>query len=180
MASRRPDIRRKTGPRDTLVVHLIKDLNLAPRTAAGEACSVTIRPMNADPGEVDAWLSIQNEAFNGRARPWTRADFDRELQQRSWFRANHLWLAQPAGCDMPVGTIALELEDRSLVGRIHWLAVRPVWQCQGIGRRLVEELEQECWQRGGRRIALETLGSWETVIRFYQSLGYREKHGNKA
>ena len=133
--------------------------------------------------DVDAWLAIQNAAFRGRPRPWSRADFERELQQRGWFRPELVWLAEPCEAAQPgtsVGTIALELPDEALTGRIHWLAVGEQWQRQGIGRRLVERLERECWQRGGRRVVLETLGHWISVIGFYESLGYREHRDGSA
>ncbi len=192
---------RKPAPRHALVVHMTKDLNLAPPVRPPARClspptpagrylppdGLSIRTMDcSDEGlqrDVEAWLSIQNQAFRDRPRPWKRADFQRELHERNWFRPQHLWLAETPELAAPVGTIALELvsctpalSNEPLGGRIHWLAVDPRFQRRGIGRTLVLRLEQECWERGAEQITLETLRSWTSVTGFYRSLGYQENH----
>ena len=53
-----------------------------------------------------------------------------------------------------------------------WLAVRPRWQRQGVGRLLVETVERQCYAAGVRRLELDTLPSWEVVVAFYRALGF--------
>lgn len=169
---------------------MIKDLNSVPAvpppaTSSGHGMPATLRCMDRSTAaayerDVENWLLIQNAAFRARSRPWTRATFRRELEQRPWFRADHLWLAWPAKAPVAVGTIALELPEEACAGRIHWLAVDSPWRRQGLGRMLVDVLEQACRRRGVRRVVLETLGTWTSAMGFYRSLGYRADAGDPA
>lgn len=56
---------------------------------------------------------------------------------------------------------------------IHDLAVRPDYQRQGVGRRLLAEVEQRARQLGCCRVTLEVLASNTVARRLYRSLGFR-------
>ena len=56
---------------------------------------------------------------------------------------------------------------------VHWLAVLPPWRRRGVGRLLMAELHQRCWDLGYRQIWLETHVRWTGAARLYEELGYR-------
>ncbi|MCA9102660.1 MAG: GNAT family N-acetyltransferase, partial [Planctomycetales bacterium] len=56
---------------------------------------------------------------------------------------------------------------------VHWLAVRSDDRGRGVARLLMATLEHACWQRGQRRIHLETHTGWGAALRLYESLGYQ-------
>jgi GNAT superfamily N-acetyltransferase len=74
-----------------------------------------------------------------------------------------------------------ELADRGLgalaVPAVHWLAVLPNWRRRGVGRLLIEALEERSWQQGHREIFLETHEGWTAARRLYESLGYHVSPG---
>jgi ribosomal protein S18 acetylase RimI-like enzyme len=58
---------------------------------------------------------------------------------------------------------------------LYWIVVDPSSQGKGYGRRLIEYVEKDVLDRGGRMILIET-SSQETygdTVRFYESNGYR-------
>jgi GNAT superfamily N-acetyltransferase len=55
-------------------------------------------------------------------------------------------------------------------GRLMQMAVDPTWQRQGVGRRLVQALEQAAREEGRCRIWLHAR---ESALVFYERLGYR-------
>jgi GNAT superfamily N-acetyltransferase len=55
---------------------------------------------------------------------------------------------------------------------LHWLVVDRSWRRKGVGRVLVEQAEQIAWQRGVRRLGVETHGHWHPAVEFWQRLGY--------
>jgi ribosomal protein S18 acetylase RimI-like enzyme len=71
----------------------------------------------------------------------------------------------------PVGTIAYEpREGYMYVGRV---AVHPEWRRQGIGRMLMQHIEEMTPPLGLTRLRLGTRESMPTNVAFYESLGYR-------
>jgi ribosomal protein S18 acetylase RimI-like enzyme len=57
---------------------------------------------------------------------------------------------------------------------LYWIVVDPASQGKGLGRRLIEYVEQDVRNRGGRMILIET-SSQETygdTVRFYERSGY--------
>ena len=54
------------------------------------------------------------------------------------------------------------------------LAVHPDYRCQGIGRRLVDELIKELKKKGSQRLTLEVRVSNEPAKRLYDELGFSE------
>jgi ribosomal protein S18 acetylase RimI-like enzyme len=53
------------------------------------------------------------------------------------------------------------------------LAVDPVRQGAGVGRRLVEAAVQECRRRGARKVTLRVLGPNTAARRLYDSCGFQ-------
>jgi ribosomal protein S18 acetylase RimI-like enzyme len=71
----------------------------------------------------------------------------------------------------PVGTIAYEpREGYMYVGRV---AVHPEWRRQGIGRMLMQHIEEMAPPLGLTRLRLGTRESMPNNVAFYESLGYR-------
>ena len=58
-------------------------------------------------------------------------------------------------------------------GWIYALAVEPEHQRQGIGRALIAHLESALLERGCLKINLQVRASNESVIAFYEKLGYQ-------
>ena len=164
----------------TPVVRMFKPLNTASLLPiCGESVPIVLqhvwRPEH-DAADRWNWLALQNSAF-ARKRPWTDLDFRRELADRDWFASSISFRTDRADDSRAwSGAVTLELpaDAGQENGRIHWLAVDPSKQRQGIGRRLVSACERACWERGLTAIELETLRSWQSTIGFYQSLGYSE------
>lgn len=59
---------------------------------------------------------------------------------------------------------------------LYWLATDPAYQGQGLGTRLLHEAEIRIWQRGGRRIYIETSGRprYAATRGFYLHRGYTQ------
>jgi ribosomal protein S18 acetylase RimI-like enzyme len=73
--------------------------------------------------------------------------------------AGHVWLAGPEGDD----STAWFLWD---------IELEPAFRGRGVGRMVMEVLEEEVRRRGGREIVLSVFG-WNTVARrLYEALGY--------
>ena len=58
-------------------------------------------------------------------------------------------------------------------GWINYLAVDPEHQRQGLGRRMMEEVEKRIRALGSPKINLQVRTSNTDVIRFYESIGYK-------
>ena len=57
---------------------------------------------------------------------------------------------------------------------LYWIVVDPACQGRGLGRRLLQEVEQRICQTGGRHIYIETSGQpkYEPTRGFYERCGY--------
>jgi GNAT superfamily N-acetyltransferase/ketosteroid isomerase-like protein len=74
--------------------------------------------------------------------------------------------------DTPAGLLELITEPDCVL--IYSVAIRPEYQSQGLGRRLLEWAEQETWRIGLRRIRLYTNAVMESNLALYRRLGYQE------
>ena len=83
---------------------------------------------------------------------------------------NTIWLLF-AG-ELLAGVLVLVDEPEQML--IYSVAVRPGFQHQGFGRRLLEWAEKQARERGYRSIRLYTNGKFEYNLRLYERLGYRE------
>lgn len=58
---------------------------------------------------------------------------------------------------------------------LYWVAVKPEFKQKGIGRSLMEQVEQEVRQQGGRMLVADTSGSpaYDRTREFYERLGFQ-------
>jgi len=133
--------------------------------------------------DIAIWLELRRRAFARQplgVRDWSEADFEREFLQKHWWRAEAIWFAetQPALATpvATVGTVTLALRGVGVGAKpvVHWLAVLPSYRRCGVGRLLMHTLEATAWDKGARRIWLETHARWAEACQLYAALGYRE------
>jgi putative acetyltransferase len=66
-------------------------------------------------------------------------------------------------------------EDGSpIIARIVRMSVRQDYQGKGIGRLMAERLLEIARERGFMQVLVETNAHWNSALRLYQSLGFRE------
>jgi len=83
-----------------------------------------------------------------------------------------IWLAL-AG-DKPAGFVGIRLHPEDLMGEIHILAVSPLFQRRGIGRRLMVHAENLIRASGMKIVMVETVADsgHEPARRKYEAAGY--------
>jgi len=121
-------------------------------------------------GDAEVWARIQNQTG---VYPMMNADaFRREfasdadvLKERVFFLEH-----ETSG---PIATSAGWFDAESSRGRIHWVAVVPAWQGQGLGTMLVVDTCVLLWALGHSRIFLTTGRENLGAIRLYMRLGFR-------
>lgn len=123
-----------------------------------------------DESQLYNWLSLQNAVFRPSTRPWTQADFQRELVARSHWNPDHLLLARWSS-DL-LGSVYLEVHPGEQVAQVHWLAVANDARRQSIGTLLMEKARQLAAAHGATFLQAETLARWHSAIGFYQRLGF--------
>lgn len=109
-----------------------------------------------------------------RIRTWSESDFFSEMQSKSWWRPERVWLAVDSESASPIGavTLALRKGTAATIPVVHWLLVDPAWRRRGVARLLVSHLELAAWNDGWREIELETHVGWSAAVAFYHSIGY--------
>ena len=150
------------------VLQMMRTLEVRPSLPTVEG--VKLRPFNA-PADVEAWLQLRERAFADESpapRPWTPADFEREILSKPWYRPTAIWLAESTNL---VGSVILarRTDNRPAV---NWLMVDPVERGRGIAGLLLAALELAVWEEGGREVVLETHANWTRAVRCYCSNGY--------
>jgi ribosomal protein S18 acetylase RimI-like enzyme len=83
---------------------------------------------------------------------------------------NSIWLLSLE--NQPIGVLVLIYEPENIL--IYNVAIKPEYQKQGLGRRLLAWAEQLAIQAGYRSIRLYTNERFEENIRLYKWLGYQE------
>lgn len=160
------------------VLHFRKELGAPP--VAKSATNVSIRTIEV-PRDVAAWLQLRDRAIKGLTptpRTWTAADFHAEMLAKPWWRVGRCWIAETSDAvhasPTMIGavTLAERVGERGSVAVVHWLLVDPRYRRHGIGRLLINHLEQAAWNAGHREIQLETHAGWIAAVAFYQSIGY--------
>ena len=127
---------------------------------------------------IAGWLSLRERAMADqvpRARAWSESDFRSEMLSKSWWCADHCWLAEESdkqGSLVGAVTLAIREGATSVVPVVHWLLVDPAWRRRGVGRLLMSHLEVAVWNNGWRQVELETHAEWAAAVGFYQSMGY--------
>jgi len=162
----------------SLILQLTRQLTARPDIPS--VAGVTLRKYRGS-ADIDVWLEIRRQAFAreklGVGR-WDRGDFEREFLYKDWWRPGSMWFAElepvPDAIALPTGTVTLARRGTVPESKpvVHWLAVVPSARRRGIGRLLMATLEAACWDRGERRVWLETHADWSRGVAFYQALGY--------
>jgi ribosomal protein S18 acetylase RimI-like enzyme len=103
----------------------------------------------------------------GLTRPWNnpKLDVERKLQVNP-----ELFLVGEIDGEV-VASVMGGYEGHR--GWINYLAVDPIYQRQGLGRKMMEAVEGEIRAAGSPKINLQIRTGNTAVIEFYQSIGYR-------
>lgn len=131
--------------------------------------TVTLR--QARPRDLDDLYRLEQSAFTG----------DRFSRRQLWHllnRAHALTLvAETPGAEGETGRLlgygALLFRRGSRRARLYSFCVHPEARGQGLGRRLVEALEQEALARGAERLGLEVRADNRVALGLYRRLGFR-------
>jgi GNAT superfamily N-acetyltransferase len=152
------------------VLHMSRRLIVPPACRVADGYDVR----TFAPRDVAGWLALRFRAFSDElraVRPWSEADFAREMTAKSWWRDDHTWIATPS--DRPeelIGAVTLAMRKDAAI--VHWLMVDPDWRRRGVGRQLVTRLERTVWDNGGREVRLESHRHWRRAMLLYAKLGY--------
>ena len=123
---------------------------------------MTIRPMCAQ--DLDAICAIEQACF---AVPWTRADFEGELQNPL---ALYLVAVDAAAPDVPAGYAgAWIVVDECHITNV---AVSPSFRRRGAARELLTKLLEQAQLRGARAATLEVRPSNAAALALYTSMGF--------
>ncbi len=125
---------------------------------------MSLRTRPFDEPDSDAVVALWSAC--GLTRPWNDPvqDIARKLQvQREWFL-----VAEQGG--VIVASVMAGYDGHR--GSVYYLAVQPSMQGQGIGRRLMHEVEAALLRVGCAKVNLLVRGSNTAVLGFYQALGY--------
>jgi GNAT superfamily N-acetyltransferase len=156
------------------VVHRIRRLHVRPSVTP--VPRVSLRAYRGDE-DVAVWLRLREQAFARQklgVRQWDADDFRRELLEKPWWRPDWMWFAETsAGEAIGTVTLAIRQSATTAVPVVHWLCVLPRWRRRGIGRLLMNTLEQAAWDAGYREVALETHEAWREAAAAYDAMGYR-------
>ena len=156
------------------VLHFCRQLFRPPDV--GDVPGFSVRNITI-PDDVAVWLTLRDRAKadqKPRIRTWSESDFFSEMQSKSWWRPERMWLAINEETASPIGAVTLALREGAVatVPVVHWLLVDPAWRRRGVGRLLMSHLELAAWNDGWREIELETHAGWAAAVAFYQSMGY--------
>ncbi|HKD91151.1 MAG TPA: GNAT family N-acetyltransferase [Terriglobales bacterium] len=138
----------------------------AVRRASSAAASVTLREPQAN--EMERYYDLRWRVLR---EPWS--------QQRGQERDQHETGAIHLGAwadDRLVGVGRLHFID-SHTAQIRYMAVEPELQGQGIGGRLLQELEERARERGTQRIVLNAR---DRAVNFYRNHGYSVTHSSEV
>ena len=143
-------------------------------SSVAATCSVRV----AGEGDLAALSALVDRAFD-EAEGYFLAEPRRsesELRQAmestgsTVFVAEHGWVWAPP---VSVGAVRVDVPSGSPEAYMAMLAVAPEQQRQGIGRMLVEQAEALAHSKGCKGMNLHASSCRETVLRFYEQLGYK-------
>ncbi len=117
-------------------------------------------------GDRDGVLELWREVFHGDpSHRVPHLDLERKLA----VQPELLFVAVDAGT--VVGTAMAGYDGHR--GWVYYLAVGPAHRRRGIGRRLVERIEEALAGRGCPKINLQIRAGNDRAVAFYEALGYR-------
>ncbi len=116
------------------------------------------------PDDLEGLLAVQKEATG--AAQWGAADYARLAASPGGL----ILVAEAGGGSGIVGFAAMaQMADEAELRNI---AVRPLYQRQGVGRRLLEQAHERLLEAGVNRLYLEVRPSNRAAVELYRSLGY--------
>ncbi|MBN2162235.1 MAG: peptidase C39 family protein [Pontiellaceae bacterium] len=120
---------------------------------------------NAVESDLSRLMELESESFSSDRL--SRRSF------RNWIKASHgiLLVAEEEGMLIAYGLGILHKGTR--LGRLYSLAVHASARGQGLGKRLVQQIEQQAAERGRLYMRLEVDECNQTAIDLYKSMGYR-------
>jgi GNAT superfamily N-acetyltransferase len=126
----------------------------------------SIRPYRS--GDALHWRTIHEAAdlFNSFDDATFAAKFGNEEEE---LQARQKYLLAPDG--QVIGT-ATAWFDNPEVGRVHWVAIMPKYQGQGLARPLLGSVGQTLRELGHKRAVLTTSLQRPVAIALYQTLGF--------
>src|SRR3954468_1827259 len=82
------------------------------------------------PYDIAGWLALRDGAMADeipRVRPWSESDFFSEMQSKSWWRTERMWLAFGLDAASPIGGVTLALREgvAATIPVVQWLLVDP-------------------------------------------------------
>jgi len=122
--------------------------------------SLVIRKLG--PGDMEAALEIDREVFGGYDPAIFAAFYE--------YHAHSTLVAEVGG---KVAGFVLGFKHRPFEGRIFWLAVKPGYQCRGIGTRLLLETLRIFRQIGALSATLEVRISNKKAQSLYSTMGFQ-------
>jgi GNAT superfamily N-acetyltransferase len=123
-------------------------------------------------GDVEQWVRIQQAA--DRYQVPTEASFYDSMPDAALVRERVMFLVDPAGCD--IGSITAWNEDQLLghdVGLVHWVALLPEVQGQGLGKPLTSAALQLMQAQGYAEAWLETGSARIPALNLYLHFGFQ-------
>lgn len=121
----------------------------------------------ASPDDLEALFRLEQVAFSG----------DRFNRRQLWHllnRANALTLvAQDEAGEKLLGYGTLLFRQGSLRARLYSFCVHPEARSGGVGRRLLEALEQAAFERGILVLGLEVRADNRIALGLYRRMGFR-------
>ena len=124
-----------------------------------------LRP--AQPSDLDALLALENATFT--------SDLLSRRRMRHWIGANNgIFVVAVDDADALAGYGLVFTRRDSTSARIYSLALAPFARGQGLGARLVRDLEVRARKAGFSRLHLEVALSNKAAISLYDKLGYAQ------
>lgn len=121
--------------------------------------SITLRPMTLV--DVKAVLAIEQQV---QYAPWTYTLFEDSLERHV------CWVAEQHGAVVGFFVVQFIVDEAHLLN----IAVEPQQQKQGIGRILLDAVQQQSLLKNANTIFLEVRAGNKRAIRLYQMAGFNE------
>lgn len=125
------------------------------------------------PGDEEMWIAIHRIAdkFN-EITP--QLFFDQFADNVLNLHERQCYLLDKTGKAIATGTSWAETDGRfSGYGKVHWMAVLPVYQSQGIGKMLMSTICRRLLDLGHIHAFLRTSTLRQPAIRLYEKFGFR-------
>lgn len=117
--------------------------------------------------DIPAMVDIERSVYDGQA-PWREQDFLSEIVR--FGRRLYVVLAYEG---QPIGFVGSAYWREKSDLHITNIAVLPIWQNQGFGAELIQEIETTARQMGLATLSLEVRRSNTAAQRLYERLGFR-------